>query len=138
MNRYDILLGKDATDSEPSIPELLLKRDLNEKIVVVEAGNMNSAFQLLGEALSRALVTEPIPDIPSFDLGATMERLRINVQESVYETIEQLRANVRESVYETLREHLIERVSQSEQRGRARKKRTEPWKHGRKKDPWER
>ena len=114
MNRYDILLGKDATDSEIPVPGPFQtsQSDSSEKIVVVGAGNMDSAFQQLGEALSRVL--SPIILTPPD------HREHASAQVIVMR-------------------YVRERFQEDEQRSSAdrRKKRPESWKHGRKKDPWE-
>jgi hypothetical protein len=127
MNRYDILLGKDVPDSELPVSDPS-HSDSNEKIAIVEPNNIESAFQLLGEVLSQAFVSTNlrydwnIPDV-LIPIQQRMASLTYG-QDST------------EVVLDAFREH-VRNVEQRDVEYRARKKRTEPWKHGRKKDPWE-
>ena len=138
MNRYDILLGKDATDSEIPVPGPFQtsQSDSSEKIVVVGAGNMDSAFQQLGEALSRVLMPDLIPAVP-YPPVIGLFNYRVLPESPIILTPPDHREHASAQVI--VMRYVRERIQEDEQRSSAdrRKKRPESWKHGRKKDPWE-
>jgi hypothetical protein len=113
MNRYDILLGRDTTDSEP--PRI----EQTDKFVVVGTGNMESAIQIFEEMQRQPL-------FPTyFDLSIPDPPVTVLTPVTGAERVVALRIRLQD----------FEPVERRERQ--ARKKRPEPWRHGRKKDPWE-